>query len=162
MIRRLDAEALGLDGKKGWGGWKTLKTVKNHLMPPPDTRHTHTRARTHIYFAIHGHHHQGISNLYTIICNVIYKMCSWFYSPWWRNQEPTPLPASLSLMASDSLLLKAVTPRRTVLRVSAPVPSRDGEEGRNSPGNPSCLPPPAKGATIRQWVVFLLKQPLRP
>lgn len=24
-------------------------------------------------------------SLYTI-CNVICKMCSWFYSPWWRNQ----------------------------------------------------------------------------
>lgn len=37
-------------------------------------------------YSIHGHHHQGISKLYTITYNVIYKMCGWFFFSWRKNQ----------------------------------------------------------------------------
>lgn len=37
-------------------------------------------------YSIHGHHHQGISKLYTITFNVIYKMSGWFCFSWRKNQ----------------------------------------------------------------------------
>lgn len=97
----------------------------------------HLRKAEYEKKVIHGHHHQGISNLYTITCNVYIKCAVGFVSPWRQNQPSVNVFIShVRWLSLQRCWEKLWLLWRTVLRVSLllyPAGARTGGTHWNSP-----------------------------